>query len=134
MRIHKDVIQKIIEHDGAYLIANRYCEGMGASRGKDEWYAMFISIPVPMEMYDKRVDDLSFGMVEKFVETEITTCLHLGKSYPPFQYGIRPKDIIAVEKVTCDSNELIARCYQENIKDYYKVIEIMKEMTPKQES
>lgn len=132
MKIRKDILQKIIDHSGAYLLVNRYVEGMGASRGKDEWHAMFVSIPIERELYEQKVDDLKYSQVEKLAEKEIVTCIHLGKSYPPFQWGIRVKDLIDVEKITCDSNELINRCYQEDIKDYWKAKEIMVELTKKE--
>jgi hypothetical protein len=131
MSIRKDILQKFIDEGDDYLIGNRYVEGMGASRGKDDWYAVFLSANIDRELWGKKIGELPYNTVENFAEKEIMTNLHLGGTYPPFQYGIRYKDFISLEKVTCNSNELINKCYQENIKDYYEVVKIMKELTQK---
>lgn len=131
MKIRKDVLQKFIDESGNYLLGQRYVEGMGALQGKDEWYAVFLSPNIDRELWGKKVGELPYDTVEAFAEKEIMTNLHLGGTYPPFQYGIRYKDFISLEKVTCDSNTLINKCYQEKIKDYYKVIEVMNELTAK---
>ncbi len=131
MKINKDILQKFIDESGNYLIGNRYVEGMGASKGKDEWYAVFLSPNIDRNLWDKKIGELPFDTVESFAEKEIMTNIHLGGTYSPFQYGIRYKDFISLEKVTCDSNELIDVCYKEKITDYYRVLEKMKELNPK---
>lgn len=129
MRINKDILQQFIDESGNYLIGNRYVEGFGASRGKDEWYAVFISPNIDRELWDKKIGELPYDTVNNFASKEIMTNLHLGGSYPPFQYGIRYGDFIALKKVDCNSNELIDICYKEKITDYYKVVEKMEELS-----
>ena len=130
MRIRKDVLQKFIDESGNYLLGERYIEGFG--RSKDEWHAVFLSPSVDRDLWDKKIGEMPYDTVEAFAEKEIMTNLHLGGTYPPFQYGIRYRDFISLEKVTCNANELINKCYQEKIKDYHKVVELMKELTPKE--
>ena len=128
MKLRKEILQKFIDESGHYLIGQRFVEGFGASQGKDEWYAVFVSPNVDRDLWDKKVGELPFDIVENFAEKEILTNIHLGGTYPPFQYGIRYKDFINLEKITCNANELIDKCYQEKITDYYKILEVMKEL------
>lgn len=125
----EDILQQFIDESGNYLVGQRYVEGMGASRGKDEWYAVFLSPNIDRDLWDKKILDLPYKVVRDFADKEIMTNIHLGGAYPPFQYGIRHKDFISLRKVTCNPNELINKCYQEKIRDYYKVLELMEEMT-----
>ena len=129
MRIRKDVLQKLIDEGGSYLLVNRYIEGLGAAQGKDEWQALIISPNIPREYWDKKIGELPFDLVEKLAETDSRTCIHLGKTYSPFQYGIYYKDFIQVEKLDCPIMELILRCYKEDIKDFHKALEIAKDLT-----
>ena len=127
--MNKDILQKFIDEGGNYLIGNRYVEGFGASRGKDDWYSVFLSPNIDRELWGKKIGELPYDTVEKFANKEIMTNIHLGGIYPPFQYGIRYKDFISLEKVTCNPNKLIDKCYQEKITDYDMVIEAMRTLT-----
>jgi hypothetical protein len=124
----KTILQKFIDESGNYLIGQRFVEGMGASRGNDTWEAIFLTPDVKREYWVKDIGKMTYDEVEAFASEELKTIIHLGKNYPPFQYGIRRKDFIALEKVTCPAMELIVKCYQENISDYYKVLEVMKSL------
>jgi hypothetical protein len=126
MRI--DILQKFIKENGEYLIGNRYIEGMGASRGQDRWEAILLTPDVDREYWVDDLGEMPFNKVESFANEEIKTIIHLGRTYQPFQYGIRRKDFINLEKVTCKPMELVVKCYEENISDYYKIIEAMREL------
>ncbi len=127
--MNKDILQKFIQLNGDYVLGNRYQEGMGANRGNDTWEAIFLSSKVKEKFWVDDIGKLSFDDVEKFADEEIEAVIHLGKTYQPFQYGIRRKDFIQLEKVTCNPMELIIRCYTEDVKDYYKILKIMQELT-----
>ena len=129
MKIRKDILQKFIDENGNYLLGEKYTDGFG--RNKDEWHAVFISPNIDRDLWGKKIGELPYDTVEAFAEKEIMTNLYLGETYPPFQFGIRYRDFISLEKVTCNPNDLINKCYQEKIKDYHKVVELMKELTPK---
>lgn len=131
MTFHTDILQDLIDHSGDYLIVNRYIEGVGGSRGKDEWQALFISPNVPHELFGQKIVDMPFKVVEKFANTDARSCIHFGKTYSPFQYGILYKDFISAKKVTCKAMDLILHCYTEDVHDYHKVIEIMEQLTEK---
>lgn len=133
MKINKDILQKFIDENGNYLIGQRYVEGMCASKGKDQWYAVFLSPNISRDLWGKKIGELPYDTVEAFAEKDIMTNIHLGGTYPPFQYGIRYKDFISLEKVTCNANELINKCHQEKITDYYKIIEVMRGFTTSNE-
>lgn len=128
MRLRKEILQKFIDESGNYLLGQRYVEGLGASQGKNEWYSVFLSPNIDRDLWDKKIGELPYDMVENFADKEILTNIHLGGTYPPFQYGIRYKDFINLEKITCNVNELIDKCYQGKITDYYKILEVMKEL------
>lgn len=130
MEIRKDVLQKFIDKGGKYLIGQRYVKGAGSSQGKDEWYTVFISPNIDRELWDKKIGELPYDVVYNFAQKDILTNIHLGGTHPPFQYGIRYGDFIYIEEVTCDSQELLNRCFQEKRTDYYEVLKIMKELTP----
>ena len=130
--MEEDILQQFIDSSGDYLIGQRYVKGMGASSGKDDWYAVFLSPNIDRELCGKKIVDLPYGVVKDFAEKEIMTNIHLGDTYPPFQYGIKYKDFISLRKITCDANKLIHRCYKDKIKDYYKILEVMEEMTEKE--
>lgn len=131
MEIRKDILQKLIDEGGSYLLVNRYLEGFGASKEKGEWQALIISPNIPMKYWDKKIGELPFDMVKELADTDSRSCIHLGKTYSPFQYGVYYKDFIQVEKLDCPIMELILRCYQEDITDYYKALEIAKELAVK---
>jgi hypothetical protein len=126
----EDILQQFIDESGNYLIGQRYVEGMGASEGKDEWYAVFLSPNIDRELWGKKIAELPFRRVMDFADKEIMTNIHLGGTYTPFQYGIKYKDFISLKKITCDVNELLFHCYKEKITDYYKILEIMETLTP----
>jgi hypothetical protein len=130
MDMRKDVLQKFIDENGNYLIGQRYVEGFGASRGKDSWEAIFLAPGVSRDYWVDDIGKMSYDEVVRFGDEEIQTIIHLGNNYQPFQFGIRRKDFTQLEKVTCKPMELIIKCYQENISDYYDVIKLMKELTP----
>lgn len=125
----KEILQKFISENRNYLIGYRYVEGIGASRGEDTWEAIFLSPNVKREYWVEDIGKMTFDEVTAFADEELQTIIHLGNNYAPFQYGIRRKDFIALEKVTCRPMDLIAKCYQEDISDYYKVLEVMKALT-----
>lgn len=125
----KTILQKFIDENGNYLIGQRFVEGMGAARGNDTWEAIFLAPDVKREYWVEDIGKMTYDEVEAFASEELKTIIHLGKSYSPFQYGIRRKDFITLEKVTCPAMELIVKCYQENISNYYKVLEAMKSLT-----
>lgn len=127
-QIKIDILQQLIDHGGEYLLANRYLEGMGASRGKDTWETLVIAPDVPRELWGKKLQDEPFKIVDSFANQEIKTIIHLGKNYSPFQYGIRNKDFISLEKIECVPMELVVRCWNENETDYYKIVTMMDEM------
>lgn len=126
--MRKEVLQKFIDENGNYLVGNRYVEGSGAAAGHNEWHAMFLAPNTTRDLWGKKIGEMPYDTVIEFADREILTNIHLGKSYSPFQYGIRYKDFIDIEKVTCNANELINKCYSEDIKDYHKVIELMKSL------
>lgn len=129
MKMRKDILQKFIDESGNYLIGKRFVEGMGAAQGKDEWYTVFLSPNVDRELWGKKIGELPYDTVEAFAEKEIMTNVYLGGTHPPFQYGIRHKDFVSIEKVTCNANDLIHKCYQEKITDYFKVLAAMKNLS-----
>lgn len=131
MKIKKDVLQQLINNNGEYFIAERFIEGMGAARGKDERKALFISPNIPRELWDKNLHDLAFSAVDTLINTDLLTNIYLGQKYPPFQWGVKYGELINVAKVTCKPNELIYKCYIENITDYWKVLTAMEELTIK---
>lgn len=126
----EDILQELIDGGGKYFVANRYVEGAGAARGKDEWQALIIAPDIPRELWGLKIMDMPYKDAKRFMEAEIKTIIHLGKTYQPFQYGIRNKDFISLKEVTCPPMELIVKCYQDDIKDYYKVVELMETLTP----
>lgn len=126
----KDILQKFIDENGNYLIGQRFVEGMGASRGNDTWEAIFVAPDVKREYWVEDIGKMTYDEATAFADEELKTIIHLGKNYSPFQYGIRRKEFITLEKVTCPAMELIVKCYQEDISDYYKVLEIMKSLSP----
>lgn len=128
MEIRKDILQKFIDENGNYLIGQRYIKDWNGN--KDEWQTYFISPNIDRELWDKKIGELPFDVVDNFANKDIMTNICLGDIYAPFQYGIRYKDFIHLEKVICKPNELINRCYKENITDYYKVLKLMKEIEP----
>ena len=128
--MRKDILQKFIQLNGEYAIGNRYVEGYGSS--KSYWETILLAPDVDRDYWVDDIGKLPFDDVEKFANSEFKTIIHLGKSFAPFQYGIRRKDFIAIEKVTCPPMELVIRCYNDDVKDYYKVLEIMKELTKKE--
>lgn len=128
-KIKVEILQKMIDGGGKYFLVNRYVEGMGASRGKDEWYAMVISPNVPRDLWGKKIMELPYKEVVDFSESDLMTNIHLGKTYQPFQYGIKNGDFIDLIEITCRPMELVIKCYEENITDYYKAKEIMKSLT-----
>lgn len=125
----KEILQQFIDQDGSYLIGQRYVKGMGAAEGKDEWYAVFLSPNVGRELWNKKVGELPYDVVEEFANREIMTNIHLGGTYSPFQHGIIYKDFISLRKVECNPNELIHRCFTEKLTDYHKILELMEEMS-----
>lgn len=124
----KTILQKFIDENGNYLIGQRFVKGMGASRGNDTREAIFLAPDVKREYWVEDIGKMTYDEVEAFASEELKTIIHLGKNYPPFQNGILRKDFITLEKVTCPAMELIVKCYQENISDYYKVLEVMKSL------
>lgn len=132
MNLRTDILQELIDSSGEYLIVNRYLEGAGASRGKDEWQALFVAPNIPHELLGQKIVDMPYKIVEKFANTDSRSCIHFGKTYSPFQYGIYYKDFISTKKVTCKSMDLIVQCYNEDITDYYKVVELMEKLTEKE--
>ena len=129
----RNILQKFISNNGEYLIGHRYVKGYGASCGKDNWEAILLAPDVDREYWVDDIGKLSFDKVEKFSKEEIKSIIHLGNNYSPFQYGIKREDFIELIKITCKPMDLIVKCYQENISDYYKVIEVMKELTEKKD-
>lgn len=129
MEIRKDILQKFIDENGNYLIDQRMISRWGHTRLEDEYYGMFLSPNVDRAYSGKKIGEMPFDDVERLANTEIMTNIHLGGTYPPFQYGILAKNFICLEKVTCDPQELIHECYVQKIKDYYKAIELMKKLT-----
>lgn len=130
--MEEDILQQFIDSSGKYLIGQKYVKGFGAMDGKDEWYAVFLSPNIDRELWDKKIVDLPYKVVKAFAQKEILTNIYLGDVYPPFQYGVRYKDFTSLREVTCVPNELIYKCYKENITDYYKVLEVMEELTKKE--
>jgi len=120
--MEKDVLQKMIDSNGRYLIANR--------RGSDgDQQAIFIGPNVSREYWVDDIGKLPYDDVQRFAKEELMTIIHLGSEYGPFQYGIYRDQITQVTEVTCESMKLIVHCYQNKIRDYYKVLEAMKLLT-----
>lgn len=124
----EDILQQLIDGGGKYFVANRYVEGFGAARGKDEWQALIIAPDIPRDLWGQKIWDMKYKDAKRFADAEIKTIIHLGKSYQPFQYGIHNKDFIALKEVSCSPMDLVVKCYEEDIKDYYKVIELMESL------
>jgi hypothetical protein len=127
MEIRKDILQKFIDEDGNYLICQRYIEHYG--RCENEFQAVFVSPNIDRELWGKKIGELSFDTVYGFAKKAIITNIHLGGTYQPFQHGILYGDFVFAEKLTCNANRLIHACYEEEITDYYKVLEKMKQFT-----
>ena len=127
--MRKDILQQFIDENGEYLIGNRYMEGSGAARGHDTWEAILVAPDVKREYWVKDIGQLPYDDVEVFANEEIKSIIHFGNNYSPFQYGIRRKDFINLKKITCKPMDLVVKCYQENISDYYKVLEVMESLT-----
>lgn len=126
--MNKDILQKFIDNNADYLIGNRHIKGMGASIGQDEWEAVLLAPAVKKEFWGKDIGALPYDDVVSFADEEITTIIHLGDTYSPFQYGIKRKDFVNLEIVTCKPMDLIVRCHQGKINDYYEVLEVMKSL------
>ena len=124
----KEILQQFIDYNGKYLIGHRYTKSFRSS-SDDTWEAVFIAPDVSRDYWIEDIGKMSFDEVAKFADEEIRTIIHLGNNYSPFQYGIRRKDFIDLKEVTCKPMDLIVKCYNENINDYYKVIEAMKSLT-----
>ena len=77
------------------------------------------------------IGELTYNAVEGFANTDVTTNIFFGKTYTPFQNYIKYGQFIHLTIVTCNANELIHACYEENITDYYKVIEKMESLNKK---
>jgi hypothetical protein len=127
----KDILQKFILFNGEYVIGNRCVESMCEALNSRD--TILLAPDVDREYWVDDIGKLPFDTVVKFANEEIKSIIHLGKSYQPFQYGVQRKDFIQLEKVTCKPMELIIRCYNDNVKDYNKVLKIMKELTPDKE-
>jgi len=123
--MRKDILQKFIDEGDSYLIGLKHTDFLN---GKSEQYAIFLSPDIDRELWDKKIGELTYNIVENFANKEIITNIYLGREFPPFQRGLRYKDIIILEKVTCNANELIHKCYTENITDFYKIKELMEEL------
>jgi len=124
----KEILQQFIDTGNAgYFIAQRKQSNFG--KGTDDYTALFITPEVDRKYWNKKVGEMSFDEVEAFNSEEIKTNLHLGKSYGPFQFGVYRNQIVNMTEVTCDSWDLIFKCRELKISDYYKVIELMKELT-----
>ncbi len=127
--MRKEILQKIINHSGDYLLVNRYIKGSGASTGQDTWEAILISPNIPHNLLSSELGLVAYDIVEKFSETDARSCIHLGKSYSPFQYGILYKDFIDVFHLKdVPIMEFVIRCYEENITDFWKAKTIAEEM------
>ncbi len=125
MKINKDILQKFIDNSGEYLLVNRYKEGFGASQGKDEWEAIVMSPNVDRKLWGKKVGEMPFDDVEQFANQDIRSCIHLGNTYSPFQYGIYHKDMIDVFVLKdIKIMDFIFRCYSDNITDFWKAKEL----------
>lgn len=126
-KMKKDILQKFIDNNGDYLIGQRYTKGW--KHNPDTWETVFLSPTIDRKLLGKKIGELPFDLVEEFNDSEIRENIFAGKSYNPFQWGIKIGHFICLEKVTCNLNELIHKCYEEDITDYYKVIEVMKSLT-----
>lgn len=124
-----NILQKFIDSSGKYLVGQKYNKGW--RNNSDTWNTVFLSFSVPTELFGKKVNDLPYSEVKKLNDTETPANIYAGKSYTPFQYGVRLGNFISLEEVTCDFNELIHKCYEDNITDYIEVIKLMKSMTAK---
>lgn len=125
MQIRPDILQKIVDLDGKYLIVQRFINGF--YRRDDEWETLFISPNVPRKFWDKKITDMSYADVEAFANQEVYSNIHLGNTYPPFQHGMRYGDFINVTPFEgSDAFEFIVECHVNKITDYYKVLELMK--------
>lgn len=128
--MREQILQKLIDGGGKYFIANRYIE----DRNGGDWESLVIAPDVSRELWGKQILELPYKDVRNFADKEIKTIIHLGKTYQPFQYGIRNKDFIDLEEITCPPMELVVKCYIENIKDFHEVRKLMKTLTPENES
>ncbi len=126
--MNKDILQELINFNGEYVIGNRYTRGF--NRCPDTWEAILLAPDVGRKYWVDDIGMLPFNDVVEFAEEEIKSIIHLGKEYSPFQYGIKRKSFIKITKCTCKPMDLVVRCYNEDVRDYYKVLEIMKELTP----
>lgn len=127
MKIDKQVLQTLLDSNGEYFVVQRHTSGW--KEGSDEWKAVFISPSIPRDLWGAKIGELPYDAVEQFANTDIMTNIYLGSDYPPFQYGLRYCELNAATKVTCNPNELIHLCHTQKLSDYYKILEVMAELT-----
>lgn len=129
--MREQILQTLIDGGGKYFLAERYIQGF--NHRKDTWEALIIAPDVPRDLWGKKIMEMPYKEVVKFADAEIKSTIHLGKSYQPFQYGIHNKDFISLKEITCPPMELVVKCYQEDEKDYHKIVKIMENLTPSHE-
>lgn len=122
MKIDTQVLQQIVDNNGNYLVGQRV-------DSFKESYAVFFSPNIEHSLIKAKVEELPYKIVDKFASSDVITNLFLGDYHPPFQWGIRYGEFINVEQVTCNSWELIIKCHQEKIRDYWEVTKLIKDLT-----
>ncbi len=125
MNIDIHILQKLVDGAGEYFLCQRRIEG----RDKPRFDAWILSPSVPAEMQGNKVGELPFNQVYAFARTQTLANIAIGKSHPPFQWGVEHGSIVFADKVTCDVMKLVVHCYIENITDHYEATKIMKQMT-----
>ena len=131
MKINKNILQALIKGRGGYFIGDRQTHYLKFGERKYENKAVFFSPNIPRELQGaENIGEKPYDVVERFAESEVHTNIFLGKNAEqPFQWGIRHHEFVSIEPVTCRPMDLIVACYEGDIKDYYKVLEKMKELS-----
>ena len=119
MNINIDILQKFVSKPTGYFLCQR-------SEDKDAW---LISPDIPFNIQVKQIGELPYNVVRNLAESYFLANIPLGKRYTPFQRSIPYSSIVFAQEVTCNVMELVVKCYQENITNYVKVVQVMESLT-----
>lgn len=92
--MNTQVLQELIDGAGKYFLANRRVDGF---RNDDTREALLIAPHADRELWNTKIEDLPYKVVAKFAHSELKTTIHLGKTYAPFQYGIRNEELFTIK-------------------------------------
>lgn len=127
------ILQKFIDLNHKYLLGQRRIK-YHRSDMDDDYQTILLAPDVSREYWVDDIGQMPFNDVKRFSDEELRTIIHIGKEYSPFQYGVSRGSFIALQEITCNPMELVVKCYQEDISDYYKVIEVMESLTANNKS